>query len=212
MSRISFCLVVLAALSLGLTACDKEKKARPSSADASSLNKIKGERLFEPEDLSAVTKVSRYAETDALLKQVEKETNVVVLGQLATLLSKTTSRGPSVRAAFRKMLQSENADLREGALYALEDYAGVNFMIDDMIPLLNDENEDVRDAAIETISDYCKGRRKYQVMIDCLDNPYSNVVEMAIFNLGFYTDANYETAEEWKKWWAENKDTFVPTD
>ena len=168
--------------------------------------------MFEPEDLSAVTKVSKYAETDALLKLVEKETNVVVLAQLATLLSKTTSRGPSVRAAFRKMLQSESPDLREQTLYAIQDYAGVNFMMDDMIPLLTDENEDVRDAAIETISDYCKGRRKYQVMVDSLDNPYSNVVEMAVFNLGFYTDVDFQTAEEWKKWWAENKDTFVPND
>jgi len=205
MSRISFYLAVTLTILLSLTACDKEKQA------AKTID-IKGEPLFEAENIAAIAKTSKYAETDALLKQVEKETNVVVLGQLATLLSKTTSRGPSVRAAFRKMLQSENADLREQALYALEDYAGINFMLDDMIPLLRDENEDVRDAAIETISDYCKGRRKYQVMIDSLDNPYSNVVEMAIFNLGFYTDANYETAEEWKKWWAENKDTFVPSD
>ena len=205
MSRISFCLVVLAMISLSLTACDKEKQA------AKTID-IKGEPLFEAENIAVIAKTSKYAETDALLKQVEKETNVVVLGQLATLLSKTTSRGPSVRAAFRKMLQSESADLREQALYALVDYAGIIFMLDDMVPLLKDENEDVRDAAIETISDYCKGRKKYQVMIDCLDNPYSNVVEMAIFNLGFYTDANYETAEEWKKWWAENKDTFVPND
>ncbi|MBR4466128.1 HEAT repeat domain-containing protein [bacterium] len=211
MSKISFCLVVLATISLSLTACDKEKKAQPASSDVKSFD-IKGEHLFEPEDLSAVTKVSKYAETDALLKLVEKETNVVVLAQLATLLSKTTSRGPSVRAAFRKMLQSESPDLREQTLYAIQDYAGVNFMMDDMIPLLTDENEDVRDAAIETISDYCKGRRKYQVMVDSLDNPYSNVVEMAVFNLGFYTDVDFQTAEEWKKWWAENKDTFVPND
>ena len=205
MSRISFYLAVTLTIMLGLAACGKEKE------NAKKID-IKGEPLFEAENIAVIAKTSKYAETDALLKQVEKETNVVVLGQLATLLSKTTSRGPSVRAAFRKMLQSESADLREQALYALEDYAGINFMLDDMIPLLRDENEDVRDAAIETISDYCKGRRKYQVMIDSLDNPYSNVVEMAIFNLGFYTDANYETAEEWKKWWAENKDTFVPND
>ena len=205
MSRISFYLAVTLTIMLGLAACGKEKE------NAKKID-IKGEPLFEAENIAVIAKTSKYAETDALLKQVEKETNVVVLGQLATLLSKTTSRGPSVRAAFRKMLQSESADLREQALYALEDYAGINFMLDDMIPLLKDENEDVRDAAIETISDYCKGRRKYQVMIDSLDNPYSNVVEMAIFNLGFYTDANYETAEEWKKWWAENKDTFVPSD
>ena len=205
MSRISFYLAVTLTIMLGLAACGKEKE------NAKKID-IKGEPLFEAENIAVIAKTSKYAETDALLKQVEKETNVVVLGQLATLLSKTTSRGPSVRAAFRKMLQSESADLREQALYALEDYAGINFMLDDMIPLLRDENEDVRDAAIETISDYCKGRRKYQVMIDSLDNPYSNVVEMAIFNLGFYTDANYETAEEWKKWWAENKDTFVPSD
>ena len=211
MSKISFCLVAIAAAAIVLSACDKEKKTQPASSDAKSFN-IKGEHLFEAEDLSAVTKTSKYAETDALLKKVEGETNVVILAQLATLLSKTTSRGPSVRAAFRKMLKSESADLREQTLYAIQDYAGVNFMLDDMIPLLKDENEDVRDAAIETISDYCKGRRKYQVLVDSLDNPYSNVVEMAVFNLGFYTDVDFPTPEEWKKWWAENKDTFVPTD
>jgi len=211
MSKISFCLVVLAAAMISLTACDKEKKTQPASSDVKSFD-IKGEHLFEPEELEAVTKVSKYAETDALLKQVEKETNEVVLAQLATLLSRTTSRGPSVRAAFRKMLQSENADLKTEALSALEDYAGVNFMMDDMIPLLNDENEDVRDAAMETIADYCRGRKKYQVLIDCLDNQYTDVVENAVFNLGFYTDVDFETAEEWKKWWAENKDTFVPND
>ena len=188
-------------------ACDKEKKAdKPVSVN------IKSEPLFETENISAITRPSKYAETDALLKKVEGETNVVILSQLATLLSRTTSRGPSVRAAFRKLLQHENPDLREQTLYAIQDYAGVNFMLDDMIPLLTDENEDVRDAAIETISDYCKGRRKYQVLVDSLDNPYSNVVEMAVFNLGFYTDVDFPTPEEWKKWWAENKDTFQPTD
>lgn len=211
MSKISFCLVVLAAASLCLAACDKEKKEQPSSDNIKSFN-IKGERLFEPENIPAVTKVSKYAETDRLLKQVESETNVVVLSQLATLLSRTTSRGPSVRAAFRKMLQSENADLRAESLCALEDYAGVNFMIDDMKPLLADENEDVRDAAMETIADYCKGRKKYEILIECLDSQYPDVVENAVFNLGFYTDFNYEQPEEWKKWWAENKDTFVPND
>lgn len=205
MSKISFCLVVLATISLSLTACEKEKQA------AKTID-IKGEPLFEAENIAVVAKTSKYAETDALLKQVEAETNVAILAQLATLLSKTTSRGPSVRAAFRKMLKSENADLRAEALCALEDYAGVNFMIDDMTPLLKDENEDVRDAAMETIADYCKGRKKYQILIDCLDSQYTDVVENAVFNLGFYTDANYETAEEWKKWWAENKDTFVPSD
>ena len=211
MSKISFYLVVLAAAMISLTACDKEKNTQPASSDVKSFD-IKGEHLFEPEELEAVTKVSKYAETDALLKQVEKETNEVVLAQLATLLSRTTSRGPSVRAAFRKMLQNGSADLKTEALSALEDYAGVNFMMDDMIPLLNDENEDVRDAAMETIADYCRGRRKYQVLIDCLDNQYTDVVENAVFNLGFYTDVDFETAEEWKKWWAENKDTFVPND
>lgn len=207
MSRIILPLAAALVISFGLAACDKEKKAdNPVSVN------IKSEPLFETENISAITKPSKYAETDALLKKVEGETNVVILSQLATLLSRTTSRGPSVRAAFRKMLQSESADLREQTLYAIQDYAGVNFMMDDMIPLLKDENEDVRDAAIETISDYCKGRRKYQVLVDSLDNPYSNVVEMAVFNLGFYTDVDFQTPEEWKKWWAENKDTFVPTD
>jgi hypothetical protein len=207
MSRIILPLAAALVISFGLAACDKEKKAdNPVSVN------IKSEPLFETENISAITKPSKYAETDALLKKVEGETNVVILSQLATLLSRTTSRGPSVRAAFRKMLQSESADLREQTLYAIQDYAGVNFMMDDMIPLLKDENEDVRDAAIETISDYCKGRKKYQVLVDSLDNPYSNVVEMAVFNLGFYTDVDFQTPEEWKKWWAENKDTFVPTD
>lgn len=207
MSRIILPLAAALVISFGLAACDKEKKAdNPVSVN------IKSEPLFETENISAITKPSKYAETDALLKKAEGETNVVILSQLATLLSRTTSRGPSVRAAFRKMLQSESADLREQTLYAIQDYAGVNFMMDDMIPLLKDENEDVRDAAIETISDYCKGRRKYQVLVDSLDNPYSNVVEMAVFNLGFYTDVDFQTPEEWKKWWAENKDTFVPTD
>lgn len=205
MSKISFCLFVLAMISLSLTACDKEKQA------ANTVD-IKGEPLFEAENIEVVAKPSKFAETDALLKQVEAETNVVVLGQLATLLSQTTSRGPSVRAAFRKMLQSESADLREEALSALEDYAGVNFMLDDMVPLLSDENEDVRDAAMETIADYCRGRKKYQILVDCLDSQYTDVVENAVFNLGFYTDENFEKVEEWKAWWAENKDTFVPND
>ena len=207
MSKIILPLAAALVISFGLAACDKEKKAdKPVSVN------IKSEPLFETENISAITRPSKYAETDALLKKVEGETNVVILSQLATLLSRTTSRGPSVRAAFRKLLQHENPDLREQTLYAIQDYAGVNFMLDDMIPLLKDENEDVRDAAIETISDYCKGRRKYQVLVDSLDNPYSNVVEMAVFNLGFYTDVDFPTPEEWKKWWAENKDTFQPTD
>lgn len=207
MSRIILPLAAALVISFGLAACDKEKKAdKPVGVN------IKSEPLFEVENIGAITKPSKYAETDALLKKVEGETNVVILSQLATLLSRTTSRGPSVRAAFRKLLQHESPELREQTLYAIQDYAGVNFMMDDMIPLLTDENEDVRDAAIETISDYCKGRRKFQVMVDSLDNPYSNVVEMAVFNLGFYTDVDFQTPEEWKKWWAENKDTFVPTD
>lgn len=207
MSRIILPLAAALVISFGLAACDKEKKAdKPVGVN------IKSEPLFEVENIGAITKPSKYAETDALLKKVEGETNVVILSQLATLLSRTTSRGPSVRAAFRKLLQHESPELREQTLYAIQDYAGVNFMLDDMIPLLTDENEDVRDAAIETISDYCKGRRKFQVMVDSLDNPYSNVVEMAVFNLGFYTDVDFQTPEEWKKWWAENKDTFVPTD
>ena len=207
MSKIILPLAAALVISFGLAACDKEKKAdKPVGVN------IKSEPLFETENISAITKPSKYAETDALLKKVEGETNVVILSQLATLLSRTTSRGPSVRAAFRKLLQHESPELREQTLYAIQDYAGVNFMLDDMIPLLKDENEDVRDAAIETISDYCKGRRKYQVLVDSLDNPYSNVVEMAVFNLGFYTDVDFQTPEEWKKWWAENKDTFVPTD
>ncbi|MBR5946668.1 hypothetical protein IKZ80_06270, partial [bacterium] len=78
-------------ISLSLTACDKEKQA------ANTVD-IKGEPLFEAENIEVVAKPSKFAETDALLKQVEAETNVVVLGQLATLLSQTTSRGPSVRA------------------------------------------------------------------------------------------------------------------
>ena len=211
MSKISFCLVVLATISLSLAACDKKEKPASRVTGARPVG-VKTEPLFEPENIGVISRTSKFAETDELLKQVEAETNVVVLGQLATLLSKTTSRGPSVRAAFRKMLKSESADLREQALFALEDYAGVNFMIDDMTPLLKDENEDVRDAAMETIADYCKGRKKYQIMIDCLDSQYTDVVENAVFNLGFYTDVNYEKVEEWKKWWAENKDTFVPND
>ena len=206
-----FYFVIMLFLALGIAACDKDEKTPPATSGTKDLN-IKGEHLFEPENVGAIAKVSKYAETDALLKQVEKETNVVVLGQLATLLSKTTSRGPSVRAAFRKMLQNESADLRTEALFALEDYAGVNFMLDDMTPLLKDENEDVRDAAMETIADYCKGRKKYQILVDCLDSQYTDVVENAVFNLGFYTDENYEKVEEWKAWWAENKDTFVPND
>jgi len=205
------CLVIMIITALFFAGCDKDSKTSSQGNGPRPVG-IKAEPLFDPEDISPLAKTSKYAETDALLKKVEQETNVVILAQLATLLSRTTSRGPSVRAAFRKMLQSENADLRAEALSALEDYAGVNFMLDDMIPLLNDENEDVRDAAMETIADYCKGRRKYQILVDCLDSQYQDVVENAVFNLGFYTDVDFKTTEEWKKWWAENKDTFVPND
>ena len=63
-----------------------------------------------------------------------------------------------------------------------------------------------------TVADYVKGKKKYQTLINCLDSQYQDVVDNAIFNLGFYTDKDYEKAEDWKKWWEENKDTFQPTD
>ena len=149
-------------------------------------------------------------DVDKLLKEIETETNTVELAKYATYLSQTTTRGPKVREAFRKMLKNEDPFLREQTLMALEDYPGVAFLLDDMVPLLNDPEEDVRDSAMTTIADYVENRRKFEVLIDALDNQYEDVRENAIFNLGFYTDQDFPTAEEWKKWWAENKNTFKP--
>lgn len=206
--------LILFLLTFGLAVCGCEKK-ETEGQDGANAAKAAGKNefstpIFDPQQIEAIVRSTSNTDVDALLKQCANETNNVVLAQYATFLSKTTTRGPSVRAAFRKMLKSDDAYLREQALMALEDYAGVAFMLDDMIPLLNDPNEDVRDSAMTTIADYVESRRKFQVLIDCLDSQFDDVRENAIFNLGFYTDANFETAEEWKKWWAENKNTFKP--
>ncbi len=195
------------ALALGLALCGCEKKAPEEKAagtpEAKAATTSEPLAPVDPQQIETIVRSSSKTDVDALLKKCESETNNVVLAQYATFLAKTTTRGPGVRAAFRKMLKSEDPYLREQALMALEDYAGVAFMLDDMIPLLNDENEDVRDSAMTTIADYVENRRKLQVLIDCLDSQYDDVKENAIFNLGFYTDEDFSTAEEWKKWWAE---------
>lgn len=207
-----FLIAALAALTVFAYGCDKDKAPGKEKEKSDKLTKIEGDPVFDPQMVSTVIHPSSGLDVDALLKQVEKETNTVVLAQLATFLSRTTKRGPSVRAAFRKLLASGDKDLKEQTLMALEDYAGVSFMLDDLIPFLNDPDEDIRDDAMTTVADYVKGKKKYQALIDCLDSQYQDVVDNAVFNLGFYTDKDYEKAEDWKKWWEENKDTFQPTD
>ena len=207
-----FLIAALAALTVFFCGCDKEKAPNKEKENSEKLTKIDGDPVFDPQMVPTVIHTSSGHDVDALLKQVENETNTVVLAQLATFLSQTTKRGPSVRAAFKKLLASEDKDLREQTLMALEDYAGVSFMLDDLIPFLNDPDEDIRDDAMTTVADYVKGKKKYQTLIDCLDSQYQDVVDNAVFNLGFYTDKDYEKAEDWKKWWEENKDTFQPTD
>ena len=204
LSSLFFCLALCGCVKDGA----EENKGEASNQAKRTVEP--SEPLFDPQQIEAIVRSTSNMDVDTLLKKCESETNNVVLAQYATLLAKTTTRGPGVRAAFRKMLKSEDPYLREQALMALEDYAGVAFMLDDMVPLLKDPSEDVRDSAMTTIADYVESRRKFQVLVDCFDSEFEDVRENAIFNRGFYTDADFSTAEEWKKWWAENKNTFKP--
>ena len=202
-------------LCLAVCGCVKESGEKPSKetvksqqdsvAQTKDSEKSKGfsEPYYDPQIIPEIVKAAPAADATELLQKCAEETNNVVLAQYATFLSKTTTNGAKVREAFRKMLKSDDPFLREQTLMALEDYAGVAFLLDDMIPLLNDPDEDVRDSAMTTIADYVESNRKIKILIECLDSSYDDVKENAIFNLGFYTDANFETAEEWKKWWAE---------
>ena len=107
-----FLIAALAALTVFFCGCDKEKAPNKEKENSEKLTKIDGDPVFDPQMVPTVIHTSSGHDVDALLKQVENETNTVVLAQLATFLSQTTKRGPSVRAAFKKLLASEDKDLR----------------------------------------------------------------------------------------------------
>jgi|GEM_PF-6602029 hypothetical protein len=113
-----------------------------------------------------------------------------------------------VNTPLLKAIEDDNPDVAEKAMEVIDNIHSSN-ILPSLERALNDKDEDIREQALSILEDLTDHGALDILINKGLYNDYPGTREDVLDSLNFITDQEFETGEEARQWWEQNRDSFI---